>query len=253
MKPVPEHVGGDVVLVKQQGAMRTGTNLVKFALEENFTNVRVLVNIGRWKHAPAHRPFDWGGVDWEGDGRHVDVSRVITPEELQAIHAAMDTGDLKYAISVRNVYAWLVGYLRFEHWYDEPPLRHLSDLPYDEIAGAVRQWNALYRSYLDLLSDDRSSMVFRLEDLLMSFGGTLNRSSTRWGLRRRHTRYVRPKRYLRAGIDGQSRFELLESLPFDRRRYLTDSHLNQLEGEPLAIVRATVDEQVVRAYGYEIV
>jgi hypothetical protein len=92
MKPVPEHVGGDVVLLKQQGAMRTGTNLVRFALEENFTNVRVLVNIGRWKHAPADRPFDWRGVDWEGDGRHVDVSTVITPEELQAIHAAMDTG-----------------------------------------------------------------------------------------------------------------------------------------------------------------
>jgi hypothetical protein len=96
-------------------------------------------------------------------------------------------------------------------------------------------------------------MVFRLEDLLMSFGGALDRSGTRWGLSRRHTRYVRPQRNLRAGIDGQSRFELLESLPFDRRRYLTDSHLNQLEGEPLAIVRATVDEQVVRAYGYEFV
>ena len=61
------------MFVKQQGAMRTGTNLVKFALEENFTNVRVLVNIGRWKHAPADRPFNWLGTDWEGDGVDIDV------------------------------------------------------------------------------------------------------------------------------------------------------------------------------------
>ena len=69
--------------------MRTGTNLVKFALEENFTNVRVLVNIGRWKHAPASRPFNWLGTDWEGDGVDVDVARRIGVEDLAAVRDAV--------------------------------------------------------------------------------------------------------------------------------------------------------------------
>ena len=252
MKPLEEQCGERLVFVKQQGAMRTGTNLVKFALEENFTNVRVLVNIGRWKHAPANWPFNWLGINWEGDGIDADVARRIRAEELAAVRDAVDSGALRYAISVRNVYAWLVSYLRFEHWYDDPPLRELSDLPGDEIVQAIRQWNVLYQSYLDLLSTDPSSMVFRLEDLMASFDQTLDRTGSSWGLSRRHQRYVRPDRYLRAGVDGQSRSELFESLPFEPGRYVANGHLDQLDAGLLALINDIVDERLVRAYGYNL-
>ena len=95
-----------IVLVKQQGAMRTGTNLVKFALEENFTNVRVLVNIGRWKHATADTPFTWHGENWEMPGRVVDVATRITPVELRTVRAAVDPIVGGYApASCRTPYA----------------------------------------------------------------------------------------------------------------------------------------------------
>src|SRR3954454_11125583 len=91
------------IFVKQQGAMRTGTNLVKFALEENFTNVRVLVNVGRWKHATAETPFNWHGINWEGEGRSVDVLSRINTKDLSAARAAFDAGAVKFAISIRDV------------------------------------------------------------------------------------------------------------------------------------------------------
>jgi hypothetical protein len=241
-----------IVLVKQQGAMRTGTNLVKFALEENFTNVRVLVNIGRWKHAAADAPFTWHGENWEAEGRNLDVSTRITAEGLRTVRVAVDAGTLRYAISIRNVYAWLVSYMRFAHWYDDPPLRDLCDLEDEEIIAAVRQWNVLYRSYLELLPDEPSSVVFRLEDLLTAFGVTLDHGRHLWGLHRRHSSYVEPERYLRAGIDGQSRSQLLESAPFDRKSYHLDTRLGELHGSVLDLVRDTVDAHVVRTYGYDV-
>lgn len=242
----------EIVLVKQQGAMRTGTNLVKFALEENFTNVRVLVNIGRWKHATAETPFTWHGENWEVPGRALDVSTRITPAELRTVRAAVDSGTMRYAISVRNVYTWLVSYLRFTHWYDDPPLGELSDLGDDEIIAAVQQWNLLYRSYLELLSNERCSILFWLEDLHTAYEVTLERSRERWGLQRRHRRYTSPQRYLRAGIDGQSRSQLLESSLFDRKNQHADARMGELCGSVLDLVRQTVDEDVVRAYGYEV-
>ena len=142
---------GEIVLVKQQGAMRTGTNVVKFALDENFTNVRVLVN-----------------------------------------------------------------------------------------------------SYLELWSNERCCMLFRLEDLHTEFDVTLERSRQRWVLQQRHQRYISPERYLRAGIDGQSRSQLLESSLFDRKSQHADAHPGELYGSVLDLVRNTVDEDVVRAYGYEV-
>jgi hypothetical protein len=242
----------EIVLVKQQGAMRTGTNLVKFALEENFTNVRVLVNIGRWKHATADTPFTWHGENWETPGHVADIATRIAQVELRTVRTAVATGMMRYAISVRNVYSWLVSYLRFAHWYDDPPLGELSELGDDEIITAVQQWNVLYRSYLQLLADERGCMLFRLEDLHTAFEVTLERSRQQWDLRRRHRRYIRPERYLRAGIDGQSRSQLLESSLFDHSSQHANARLGELHGRVLDLVRKTVDEDVMRAYGYEV-
>ena len=233
--------------------MRTGTNLVKFALEENFTNVRVLVNIGRWKHATAETPYDWRGANWEGDGLSVDVLSRISREDLSAARAAFDAGTVKFAISVRDVYSWLVSYVRFTRPDGAPPFATLADLPREHVIEALHQWNALYRSYLSLLDSERGAMLFRLEDLLTNFSATLNRARLLWGLRPRHARYVRPARYLRAGIDGESRSELLEpSLPFDRRQYVSDNRPAQLDEMLLALIRRTIDANALRAYGYDL-
>ena len=242
-----------MLYVKQQGAMRTGTNLVKFALEENFTNVRVLVNIGRWKHAMADTPFNWHGRDWEGEGRSVDVSTRISPEKLSAARAAIEAGTVKLAISVRDVYSWLVSYLSFMRDDDTEPLPPLADLPQGRLVEALSGWNALYRSYLPQAGREPCAMVFRLEDLLTDFGATLDKARRLWGLVPRHRLYVRPARYLRPGIDGQSRSELLHpSRPFDRSRYLSGAYLAQFDEQLLALVRRTVDREVVQAYGYEV-
>ena len=241
------------IFVKQQGAMRTGTNLVKFALEENFTNVSVLVNIGRWKHATADTPFNWSGADWEGEGRSVDVLTRINQQDLDAVRAACGTEALKYAISSRNVYSWLESYLKFTHEDETHPLPPLADLPPERIIEAIEQWNTLYRSYLSLLTDEHRAMLFRLEDLLTNFTATLNRARRLWGLNPRHTRYVKPERYLRLGIDGQSRSELLHpTRRFDQRRSVLNNHLTQLNGLLLALIRQTVDKDVLGAYGYEV-
>ncbi len=242
-----------VVFVKQQGAMRTGTNLVKFALEENFTNVRVLVNIGRWKHATADTPFNWSGADWEGEGRSVDVLTRIEEQELETVRAAWGAGALKYAINVRNLYSWLESYLRFTHEDETHPPPPLTDLPEARLVEAVELWNSLYRSYLPLLTGENRAMLFRLEDLLTNFTATLNQARRLWGLDPRHRRYVKPARYLRLGIDGQSRSELLHpSRFFNRRQYLLDQHLAQFTGPLLALIRRTVDNELLRAYGYEV-
>ena len=242
----------NIIFIKQQGAMRTGTNLVKFLLEENFTNVRVLVNIGRWKHATAETPFNWRGIDWEGEGRSVDVLSRINSEDLAAVRAAFDAGAVRFAISVRDIYSWLVSYIRFRCLNEMCHIPPLKEPPREHIVEALEQWNVLYGGYLSLLNGDHGAMLFRLEDLMTDLSATLDRARLLWGLKPRHARYVRPTRYMRAGIDGQSRSELLHpSLSFDRRRHLGDNGLTQLSDEQRAIIRQTVDDDILRAYGYE--
>src|SRR5437868_6743153 len=166
----------EVIYVKQQGAMRTGTNLVKFALEENFTNVRVLVNIGRWKHATAETPFNWHGINWEGEGVSVDVYSRISSENLSAVRAAFDAGAMKFAISIRDVYSWLVSFIRFTRPDPTSPLPPLAALPREEVVEALTHWNRLYRSYLSLLDGAHRAMLFRFEDLITNFSATLNQA-----------------------------------------------------------------------------
>jgi hypothetical protein len=81
----------------------------------------------------------------------------------------------------------------------------------------------------------------------------LNRARRLWGLNPRHVRYVKPERYLRLGIDGQSRSELLHPTRFfDQRRHVLNNHLAQFNEPLLALIRQTVDKDVLRAYGYEV-
>jgi len=252
LKPIDMSRHDKLIFVKQQGAMRTGTNLVKFALEENFTNVRVLVNIGRWKHASAETPFNWHGINWEGEGRSVNVLSRISEEDLSAVRAAFDAEAVKFAISIREVRSWLVSYIQFMRANNMCPSLPLNDLPQEYIVEALKQWNALYGSYLSLLAGDHRAMLFRFEDLLTNFSATLNKARLLWNLKPRHARFVRPARYMRAGIDGQSRSELLHpSLTFDRQQYLSNNHLEQLDDTLCALIRQTVDDGILRAYGYE--
>lgn len=242
----------NLVFIKQQGAMRTGTNLVKFALEENFTNVRVLVNIGRWKHATAETPFNWSGINWEGEGVSVDVPTRISKQDLLATRAAFDAGDIKFAISIRDVRSWLASYIRFTRPDDESLLSPLAQLPQPYVVEALKHWNILYKSYLSLLEREPRAMLFRFEDLLTNFSATLNKARLLWGLKPRHARYVRPVRYLRAGVDGESRSQLFESSEkFDRRQYLNNNHRAQFDDALLALVRQTIDRDALLAYGYE--
>src|SRR5262249_20817737 len=150
----PIHMSHDdnTIFVKQQGAMRTGTNLVKFALEENFTNVHVLVNIGRWKHATANTPFNWRGINWEGERINVDVFSRISREDLRAARAAFDAETVRFAISIRDVYSWVESCLRFTHQDDAVPLPPIKALPHEYIIEALQRWNTFYRSYLPLLA-----------------------------------------------------------------------------------------------------
>jgi hypothetical protein len=239
-----------ILFIKQQGAMRTGTNLVKFALEENFTNTHVLVNIGRWKHTTADAPFNWRGANWEGNGINVEVSSRINETDLTAVRNAFDAGEIKFAISVRDVYSWLESYLQFTLWDDTEPLP-LSAQSHEQIIKALKEWNRLYRSYLPILAEGNRGMLFRLEDLLTNFTETMDKARLLWNLSPRHACYVEPALYLKAGIDGESRSQLFEeSTPFDRQRYLSNSHLAKFDDQLLSLVRETVDEDLIRAYGY---
>lgn len=232
--------------------MRTGTNLVKFALEENFTNTRVLVNIGRWKHATADTPFNWGGTNWEGNNINVEVPSRISHEDLTAVQAAFDAEDIKFAISVRDVYSWLESYIQFTLWDDKEPLP-LAAQSREQVINALTEWNRLYRSYLPLLAEGNRGMLFRLEDLLTNFSGTMDKARLFWQLHPRHANYIEPTFYLKAGIDGESRSQLFEgSTPFDRQRYLSDSYLTKFDDQLLSLVRQNIDEDLIRAYGYRV-
>lgn len=242
------------IFIKQQGAMRTGTNLVKFALEENFTNVRVLVNIGRWKHATADTPFNWRGENWEGDSRNVDVPSRIDEGELEKVRSAFGEGVVKYAVSVRNIYCWLESYLSFIATDDSRALP-ITKFSTDQIIEALQRWNATYRSYLSLFADENQAMLFRMEDLIEDYTATLNRARLLWGLKPRHARYVKPARYLRAGIDGQIGPERFESDDvFNHEQYLRDinDHMARLDNPLLDLIRRNIDGAVLKTYGYEI-
>jgi hypothetical protein len=141
---------GGSLIFKQFGAMRTGTNLVRLLVVENF-GIKVLVNEGGSKHELP----DFEKLDGLLMGTRPDFG---------------------FLISTKDPYAWLLSKCKFEAQRKDvgeftplilETLRH--DLEAGEARDRVRGWledyNARYRVWFNMPAQDGRAII-RAEDLL---------------------------------------------------------------------------------------
>lgn len=134
-----------MIEVKEYGLHRSGTNFLRVLLQENY-EVRVLTNIGGWKHGPFELP--------EQLGREVDC-----------------------LISIKNPYAWLLSYYNYLHpqkdvAFDEfvrgaitirNPLQPEKPMPR---ANPVEHWVKMNEHWLGFELKGKRKFIYRYEDVL---------------------------------------------------------------------------------------
>ncbi|GAA4681555.1 hypothetical protein GCM10023347_40540 [Streptomyces chumphonensis] len=184
-----------MIVVKQYGERRTGTNLLRMLLSDECSDLLVLMHALGDKHSPP-APFAhiWSQTRGHPDAAHEFLLRTTTvcpsdttdprsPEQRTFIRRwaspvadAYASGRLYAVVSVKAPRAWLTSLWRFE----VRMLRRTPTAPTEAIA----RYNRNYRSWLALEDLGLHVLVVRCEDLVHDSGRTLRRLRTDIGLGR---------------------------------------------------------------------
>lgn len=262
-KAVPE----PRIFIKQYGERGTGTNSVRATILANYEDTEVLMHILGDSHAPPV-PLDelrrdaesqpdpaWSfvsGATFAAPAASTQTSNRDQLEEMRrlarGITGAFDRGELRYAITIKDPYAWAVSLARADRWIlgtmELPP--HFAE----PLAKACRRFNRVYAEWFGLAdAHPRHSCVVRYEDLVRDSGAVFGAIEGQFGLQRRAPHWqeiggaVQP-----APWDGWP-VSTSETL-FDRRYSLERRYLARIPPEHRQIIAETIDWPLFSRFGY---
>jgi hypothetical protein len=250
-------------VLKQYGEKRTGTNLLRYCLTQNAPNVLVLVHVLGGKHSPPVDLADvWKGT--EGTSRReqafVETATQKRPAETTragdssqaeylrmwgpTIGRAYTEQQLRFAISIKDPYAWIVSVRRIEKW---PSADDASS-----IALACRRFNRRYREWAELktIHHDRVRVI-RYEELLRDLPGTMNGFIAWLGLSNQSASWAVPSTAMVPTHWDDAPTRPADDVPFDPEYYTTRRYLERLSPVARAVVRAEIDWGLFGDLGYD--
>lgn len=232
-----------MIFIKQYGLKRSGTNAARWILEENFSGVRVIADVLGWKHGAPRLTPSWNPRDWYPE-HSTPRADPLTPGLLIALRTAVEAGDIRYHLLVKDPRAWLVSAARWRSGNvdltSEPSVRRALDL-----------WMRRGREFIAFHAEAEAAgtpcVLTRCEDLMADLPRIaavlrLKRSAPTW---RKPTMTFKPTGDLREGV------AMMEGRLYDEGYYAERRYLSRIPVPTERWIRDALDEDLVRSLGYE--
>lgn len=217
------------VEIKQFGLQRSGTNLLRVLLQDNF-DALVHANEGGAKHYEYR------------------VAEVLGRE-------------LDCVVCVKDPFSWLTSFHRWYHRNDDTSLRHFVSQPLtthssvtDQSYSAknpVRYWNELNAHWLGIPLREGRILVSRYEDVVEDQERSVCGLADELGLERTSARWKAPKRQLRALKEDYAAGSIERRERFDPAYYRERRYLAEFDDECLDFVRSELDPELMDRLGYK--
>lgn len=260
---------GVPLFLKQYGAKRTGTNYLRSLIRFNYaqSDVVPLMHILGDKHSPQP-PLDelWRRAQDDDEPAFSFVMSATKyappaspspelPRQRNAIRSiaaplarAFREGSLRFLVSIKDPYAWVVSIARYEGWTDRgSPLGvYLAGAVAHQCAG----FNACYAAWLALerQSPEHWHLV-RHEDLLADPDRTLRELEAKFALRRCGQAHVDLPTEADAAIWDHDALQST-GVPFDRAYYLDKRYFARLPPLLVDVITRSIDWQLLGPLGY---
>ncbi len=225
------------------GAFRTGTNYIRFLLEQNF-DCRILYDAYGWKH---------GGVPVFT--RYSGLAYPSLPVVYVVKHPASFISSLYdyFSDKHRNIAAPT----EWQAFLREPLV--IFDSKAEESAqmrfsNPMQYWNFIYWNLSTLPPDRFSSTGLRYESALENPQGEIGKVAQRLRLRRKSSPFSTPQGKL-ARMNDRQRFEPQKAVTreaFDAVLYQDNRYLRRYTESDLACLRAELDAQLLARFGYSV-
>lgn len=226
------------------GLQRTGTNYLRELMEENFNAIRFM-NHGDARALPLHKHFrPYEEKVFIPDHRYLNNFRFESFAGFDSCVSGMltgemvETGTLKYLVTVRNPLSWHPSICRFarkNRWpgYRRRSLNHQYMIDY----------SLFYGKWLDFSNQSDRVVIVKYEDLLRQLEKTLCMIGAAFHLERKQDTFRDIDR-----VKMSRRFT-------DKKRkvYLEDQPADRFSGGELFILSRNLDPRIAERLGYQLV
>ncbi|HLJ74798.1 MAG TPA: hypothetical protein VKU62_09445 [Thermoanaerobaculia bacterium] len=255
------------IVIKQYGERRTGTNYVRALMQANYPEALVLTYILGDKHSPP-APLDaiWDAAQSSVDPELEFVRRATLAVRSQnshdgditqlaemrkraaAVAQAQRSGTMRFVITIKDPYAWIVSVARFHQWVHND-VETLHDWDCDQLREMCLQYNRHYAAWRQLTQANPSRVAWiRYEDLLGGAEAAFRNVELTFGLSRERDFVDLPERIEPSWWDH---LPVLKSESFDRSYYLERRYFERLQPMHMDIIAATIDWAPLTQFRYE--
>jgi hypothetical protein len=235
---------GQLPKVAVVGALRSGTNYLKFLLESNYHVAARFSDFG-WKHAgvPVFNP----GSSY----KYPDEPLFFIVKNPYAFAVSLHRYYLAYR---RNI----VSHDDFDRFLTQPILlfdSQLKDSPQMRFSNPIQYWNYVYWNLENLNKDRFHVLGFSYEDLLAD-PGSIRAVEQSFRFQKRTSETVIPRNQLKrlSGVTpvvAGGQYETDES--FDGSYYAEKKYLGDFSSEQLRFIRDEVDHSLMARRKYPVV
>lgn len=255
------------VFIKQYGERQTGTNFLRTSLLASFEDIEVLMHLLGDKNSPppplrelraeasAEEQPAWSFVSKATFGAPAALTQPWRRDQLEevarvavALTEAFDRGELRYLVSVKDPYAWVVSVARQGNYIVGQMA--LPDTFATALATECRRFNRLYSAWLALVDEQpERACVVRYEDLLRDPRTVVAEIGKRFGLQHCAPQWQVPAgKVLPALWDGWG--TTTSETVFDRQYYLARRYLERIPVRHRHIIAETIDWSLCARMGY---
>lgn len=250
--------------VKQYGAERTGTNVLRLLLKKRFMNVEVLMHVLGDKHSPPAdydslketlkqpcNPYEeiyWATLNHPSlttdltDQAQTEYLRAISPELARAILE----NRLCFFISIKHPYSWVYSFLKHQRMLSG----QWAGKSYLYLAKICTSFNSRYAEWMNLRDQfPENTHLIRFEDLIN------NPEELATSIKKRFQfPEVRESPFLFQETVNPTHWDNTETCvateSFDKEFYATHAYLNVLAPPIVEIVHNSIDWALMERYGY---
>lgn len=221
---------------KVYGCKRSGTNYISALLEKNFSNAKVFMNLGGWKHGPF---TEYPNVRQLYDS--VDhPTRMAMINETGKYMDLFKNSEVNFFACCKNPYTWVLSFCRDNEW----------ELDERNVFRSMLTWNQTYENYRPHIKSGKMHLI-RYEDVLQDMGSYLKNLETKYSLERKEglDEFVGVTNHLKPNADSEI------GQTFDRKFTSRDFYLNQevrniYTDNQIAFINQCLSPEIMELLGY---
>ena len=208
------------MIVKNFGERHTGTNVIKFIVNNNFNARYAHYKVLGFKHR-------------------------IAPSEEEL--SKYDINNILFIITVRNPYDWITRMKKQPYAFQWPAIKNLPmseflKVPFPEdYENIIKMWNAKYDSYLKLMEKVPHSFLFTQEDIALKPETIFKKIGKK--LNSKSNEYIFPENHMTGHGEKGS---------FNKSYFEKKSYIEPIKPY-LDIINKQLDTKLTEKLGYEII